>query len=150
MRGKVLAVSLAGVLSSACVSRRTTADPRAMNGAAAAAGVERVVYAALEADAAGDPSADTLYAPGATVVANARERLHAPRLAGVGPGGRITVSGSEATREGRLAWVTVSYRWISVETGDTAAGRASFVCYLAEGRWTIVHLHSSQPLPWEG
>src|SRR5512134_511734 len=73
----------------ACVTRRSSSMVPALAGPGTPAAVEDVVRAALRADAAGDPSADTLYAPGALVVANARVRLRTPRLAGVGYGGRV-------------------------------------------------------------
>jgi hypothetical protein len=135
--------------SGACVTRRTSTLAPRLSGPGVPAAVEDVVRAALRADATGDPSADTLYSPGAFVVANARVRLRAPRLAGVGYGGRITIASASATMEGRFAWVVLDYRWINVEANNTATGRATVVCQLVEGRWRIVHLHSSQPLPWE-
>jgi hypothetical protein len=143
------AAALLPLLAAACVTRRTSTVAPSLSGPATSAAVEDLVRAALGADAAGDASADTLYAPGALVVANARARLGAPRLAGVGHGGRITVSAASATMEGRFAWVTLDYRWVNAATHNTVAGRATVLCQLVEGRWRIVHLHSSQPLPWE-
>lgn len=133
----------------ACVTQRSSTVQPVLSGPGTSAAVEDVVRAALRADAAGDPSADTLYAPGAQVVANARVRIRTPRLAGVGYGGRITVASASATMEGRFAWILLDYRWINVEANNTATGRATVVCQLVEGRWRIIHLHSSQPLPWE-
>lgn len=138
-----------GVLFGGCVTRRTTALSPGVSTPSTATAMEGVVRAALLADASGDPAADTLYAPGATVVANGRERIRLPRLAGVGYGGRITVTAAAATMEGRYGWATLDYRWINVDANNVAAGRATVVCRLVEGRWKIVHLHSSQPLPWD-
>lgn len=141
--------ALLALALSACVTQRSTTVVPALSGPGTSAAVEDVVRAALRADAVGDPSADTLYVPGALVVANARVRIRTPRLAGVGYGGRITVASASATMEGRFAWVLLDYRWVNVQANNTATGRATVVCQLVEGRWKIVHMHSSQPLPWE-
>ena len=79
---------------------------------------------ALLLDAKGDRAADTLYAPEALVVANARVRLATPRFAGIGYGGRVTVAAAQVTLEGRFAWVLVDYRWINSERNQAEAGRA--------------------------
>lgn len=141
--------ALLALALSACVTQRTSTIVPALSGPGTSDAVEEVVRTALRADAAGDPSADTLYTPGALIIANARVRLRTPRLAGVGYGGRISIASVSATMEGRLAWVLLDYRWVNVEANNTATGRATVVCQLVEGRWRIVHLHSSQPLPWE-
>ena len=144
-----LAPAMLGLALVACVTRRSSSMVPALAGPGTPAAVEDVVRVALRADAAGDPSADTLYAPGALVVANARVRLRTPRLAGVGYGGRITIASASSTMEGRFVWMTLDYRWVNVDANNTATGRATVICQLVEGRWRIVHLHSSQPLPWE-
>jgi hypothetical protein len=141
--------ALLALALSACVTQRTSTIVPALSGPGTSDAVEEVVRTALRADAAGDPAADTLYTPGALVIANARVRLRTPRLAGVGYGGRISVASISATMEGRYAWVLLDYRWVNVQANNTATGRATVVCQLVEGRWRIVHLHSSQPLPWE-
>jgi len=141
--------ALLALALSACVTQRTSTIVPALSGPGTSDAVEEVVRTALRADAAGDPSADTLYTPGALVIANARVRLRTPRLAGVGYGGRISIASVSATMEGRFAWVLLDYRWVNVQANNTATGRATVVCQLVEGRWRIVHLHSSQPLPWE-
>jgi SnoaL-like protein len=108
------------------------------------------VQLALTLDASGDTHADTLYAPDALIVGNARVRLAAPRFAGItGGAGRVTVSAANATIEGRLAWVFVDYRWVNPAERRAEAGRATFICELRDNGWKIVHAHSSQPLPWE-
>jgi hypothetical protein len=141
--------ALLALALSACVTQRTSTIVPALSGPGTSDAVEEVVRTALRADAAGDLAADTLYTPGALVIANARVRLRTPRLAGVGYGGRISIASVSATMEGRFAWVLLDYRWVNVEANNTATGRATVVCQLVEGRWRIVHLHSSQPLPWE-
>ena len=114
---------------------------------------------ALTLDAAGDRAADTLYAPDALVVGNARVRLAAPRFAGLtgahagagaGAGGRVTVTAATVTLEGRLAWVLVDYQWFNAADRRGEAGRATVICEKRANTWKIVHAHSSQPLPWEG
>lgn len=147
--GTLRGAALLALALSACVTQRTSTIVPALSGPGTSDAVEEVVRTALRADAAGDPSADTLYTPGALIIANARVRLRTPRLAGVGYGGRISIASVSATMEGRYAWVLLDYRWVNVEANNTATGRATVVCQLVEGRWRIVHLHSSQPLPWE-
>src|SRR5437870_2636732 len=90
--------------------------------------MQAIARQALALDAAGDRAADTLYAPDALVVANARVRFTAPRFAGVGHGGRITVAAATVTLEGRFAWVMVDYRWTSSQQNVAEAGRATFIC----------------------
>lgn len=149
MRADPIVLAAAAVLAAGACVTRTSPARVAVAGAATASAVDAVVRAALEADAAGAPGADTLYTVDATVVANARMRLRPPRLAGVSYGGRIVVAASNTITEGRFAFVSLDYRWVNVEADNTTAGRATFVCRLEEGRWKILHVHSSQPLPWE-
>ena len=111
--------------------------------------MQAIARQALALDAAGDRAADTLYAPDALVVANARVRFAAPRFAGVGHGGRITVAAATVTLEGRFAWVMVDYRWTSSQQNVAEAGRATFICEEKPKGWKIVHVHSSQLLPWD-
>lgn len=114
-------------------------------------GIEQLIRLALANDAAFDRSADTLYAATALVVANARVRLAAPRFAGIGYGGRVTVATATVTVSGRLAWGMVDYRWFNLQQNQAEAGRATFVFENREGSsgWKIIHVHSSQLLPWE-
>jgi len=141
---------LAATLGAACVTRSRRLAP---SGATAAVGtpdmVQEMARQAVLLDAKGDRAADTLYAPDALVVANARVRLGTPRLAGVGLGGRATVAAAAVTLEGRFAWVLVDYRWLNSERNQAEAGRATFVCEQKPKGWRIVHVHSSQLLPWD-
>jgi hypothetical protein len=143
-------VLLACALAAACVTHTRRLAP---GGPVAALGtpelVQDIARQALQLDVSGDRAADTLYAPEALVVANARVRLTTPRFAGVGYGGRVTVAAATVTLEGRFAWVLVDYRWISSERGQAEAGRATFVCEQKPKGWKIVHVHSSQLLPWD-
>lgn len=140
----------AALVVAGCVTRRVT--PREAGAAAVGTPgeIENLVRLALTLDAAGDRSADTLYAPEAIVVGNARIRFAAPRFAGVSYGGRITVTAASVTLEGRFAWVMVDYRWINTAQRLAEAGRATFICEQKSGSsWKIVHVHSSQLLPWD-
>jgi hypothetical protein len=143
-------VALAAVLLAGCVTRTHRLTPP---GTASALGtptvIEGLVRQALVSDAAGDRTADTLYAPSALVVANARVRLATPRFAGVGSGGRITVATAAVTLEGRFAWSVVDYRWVDAPHNLAEAGRATVVCEQQPRGWKIVHVHSSQLLPWD-
>ncbi|PYP12914.1 MAG: hypothetical protein DMD56_02355 [Gemmatimonadetes bacterium] len=138
---------LAATLGAACVTRSRRLAP---SGATAAVGtpdmVQEMARQAVLLDAKGDRAADTLYAPDALVVANARVRLGTPRFAGVGLGGRATVAAAAVTLEGRFAWVLVDYRWLNSERNQSEAGRATFVCEQKPKGWRIVHVHSSQLL----
>src|SRR2546429_6705074 len=145
-----LPLLLAALVVAACVRRTQHLAPAA--GVAALDTpelIQEIVREALVLDAAGDRAADTLYAPEALVVANARTRFAAPRFAGVGYGGRVTVAASSVTLEGRFAWGMVDYRWTRSQQNGAAAGRATFICEEKPKGWKIVHVHSSQLLPWD-
>jgi SnoaL-like protein len=144
--GRSSVAALAAALVAACVTHRTVLTPRAtVRGTPEI--VEAIVRAALQLDAALDRAADTLYATEAIVVANARARLAAPRFAGVTYGGHVTVTTASVTLEGRFAWVLVDYRWIGARQAE--AGRATFILEDRPGGWRIIHVHSSQLLPWD-
>ena len=144
----------------ACVTRTVTPGTvTALNTGSATTGgggggtdeVQAMVELALRLDAAGDAHADTLYAPDALVIENARVRLAAPRYAGISVGaGRVTATVASATVESRMAWVLVDYRWTNAAERRAEAGRATIILEKrSNGGWKIVHAHSSQPLPWE-
>jgi hypothetical protein len=103
----------------------------------------------VTADAAGDRTADTLYAPDAVVVANARARLAAPRFAGVGVGGKIAVAAASVTLQGHFAWASIDYRWVNAAQNQAEVGHATFICEERAEGWRIIHAHSSQQLPWD-
>jgi ketosteroid isomerase-like protein len=150
-RTAVAALALLG----ACTSRAII--PRGTEAAPTPNEILALARLAVSLDATGDRGADTLYTPDAVVVANARVRVAAPpgppgppaRLAGVGNGGRVTVTATTVTLQGRFAWVLLDYRWINAEQRLAEAGRATFVFERRERGWKIVHLHSSQVLPWD-
>lgn len=112
--------------------------------------VEGVIRAALQLDAAADRAADTLYAAESVVLANARQRFAAPRFAGVSYGGRMAIGSTSVTVEGRWAWAVIDYRWIGSQRTQVEAGRATVVCVKRDRGWRILHVHSSQLLPWDG
>ncbi len=86
--------ALAALLAVGCVSRtRRPASLEPRTALSTPAPVETIVRQAVLLDAAADRGADTLYAPEAVVVANARIRFAAPRLAAVGLGGQVTITG---------------------------------------------------------
>ncbi|HEX9393462.1 MAG TPA: nuclear transport factor 2 family protein [Gemmatimonadales bacterium] len=141
-----VATVLAAALAAACVTHRTVLTPHAtVRGTPEI--IDGIVRAALQLDAALNRAADTLYATDALVVANAQVRLSAPRFAGVTYGGRMTVAAAAVTLEGRFAWALVDYRWIGARQAE--AGRATFILEDRPGGWRIIHVHSSQLLPWD-
>jgi ketosteroid isomerase-like protein len=144
--GRSSVAALAGAaLVAACVTHRTMLTPRATARGTPEI-VDAIVRGALQLDAALDRAADTLYAPDAQVVADAQVRLNAPRFAGVSYGGHITVASASVTLEGRFAWALVEYRWVGARQAE--AGRATFILEDRPDGWRIVHVHSSQLLPW--
>src|SRR2546429_9935652 len=108
------ALLVAAALAAACVPRTRRLAP---SGMATAAGtpdaIQEMARQAVLLDAKGDRAADTLYAPEALVVANARVRLGTPRFAGVGVGGRATAAAAAGTPEGGFAGRLVDYRWVN-------------------------------------
>ncbi len=148
--GRALAGALVAAALASCAGPAAPPPaPVAASVAATSRQAEALARAALTLDAAGDGSADTLYASDALVVANARIRVAAPRFAGVVPGGRVTIAASTVTLQGRFAWVMMDYRWFNLERRLAEVGRATVICEQRPAGWRIVHAHSSQPLPWE-
>jgi SnoaL-like protein len=145
------ALSLAALVLAGCVTRTQRLAPGSAGPAALGTTelIQEIARQALVLDAAGDRAADTLYAPEALVVANARTRFAAPRFAGVGYGGRVTVAAASVTLEGRFAWILADYRWINSQHSQAEGGRATFVCEQQPRGWKIIHVHSSQLLPWD-
>src|SRR5438876_227872 len=108
------ALALTTALLAACVTRTHRLTPSGTTAALATPEViQEIARQALLLDAAASRGADTLYAPDALVVANARVRLGPPRFAGIGYGGRVSVAAATVTLAGRFAWVMVDYRWIN-------------------------------------
>jgi len=147
MSGHRLAVAGLALLC-ACAHRTARGfEPLAVAGTTA--DVDALVRTALTLDAAADRAADTLYAPEAVVFSNARQRFAAPRFAGVSYGGRITIAAAAVTLMGSWAWAMVDYRWIGAQRSQAEAARATFILARRSDGWRIVHLHSSQLLPWD-
>lgn len=143
-----LAVLLLTLLGAACSRSLRPGEAAAVSGTD---DVQTVVRLALTLDAAGDRRADTLYTSDALVVGNARVRLAAPRFAGItsASDGRVMITAANATVTGRWAWALVDYRWVNQAERRGEVGRATFICERRGDSWKIVHVHSSQPLPWE-
>jgi hypothetical protein len=104
-----------------------------------------IIGAALEADARHEP-ADSLYAPGAVIVADGETRYEPPRYAGIGSGGAVAVTSSRLEVRGSVAWGQVEYRWLSNREAVAREARATFVLIPNDkGAWQIRHAHSSSP-----
>src|SRR2546426_1252353 len=99
------AATLALAVLAACVTHtRRVGVPGAQPVAAGLPDqMQAIARQALTLDAAGDRAPDTLYAPDALVVANARVRFAAPRVAGGGYGGPGTLAGPPGSPGGRVA-----------------------------------------------
>jgi hypothetical protein len=110
--------------------------------------VRAVIHEALQADAAAR-YADTLYAIGASVVADGLRRNAPFRFAGIGADGSLLVSNMTLEITPILAWATADYRWLTPEGELGASGRATFVLERLAGRWRIKHAHSSAVRPEE-
>jgi hypothetical protein len=131
------------LLASACASSRVP-ETRPLVGGGSEVDLSRIVEAALEADARAE-SADSIYAPYATVVADGRLRRGPPRFAGIGEQGEVAVTNTQTQISSTTAWAEVGYRWLSDRSNRAQAGRALFVLVPAQNRlgWRIVQLHSS-------
>ena len=106
--------------------------------------VSGVLTAALAADSRLE-RADSLWDPGAPVIADGELRGEPPRFAGIGPGGQAAISVSRLEVRQSLVWVYLEYRWISTQDGTAREGRATVLLTpRGEGTgWKIVHAHSS-------
>jgi hypothetical protein len=106
--------------------------------------VTAILTAALNADNHAEP-ADSLWDPGATVVANGELRSESPRFAGVGLGGEVAITTSRLEVRQSLIWVYLEYRWLSLKDGAARDGKATVLLTpRPDGSgWKIVHAHSS-------
>src|SRR5258705_8446721 len=123
----------ATALGAACVSRTVT--PHGIDAATTPDAIEAVARLAVSLDANADRGADTLYTPDAVVVANARARLAAPRLAGVATSGQVTVTAATVTLQGRFSWGMLDYRGINAPQSQAEAARAGLVVGHRERAW---------------
>lgn len=132
------------VLVAACAPKQQAIGPATR---LADPDAEARVTATLEAVVVGDPHGpitDTLYAPGAVVIANGATKLSGPRLAGVMPGGQSAVTSSQVNVRQDVAWASIDYRWFSDDKSEIRLGKATLV--LAPGKsgtWKVVQVHSS-------
>jgi hypothetical protein len=108
--------------------------------------VTAVITAALDADRR-MATADSLWDPDATVIANGELRYAPPRFAGIEPGGEVAITSSRLEVRQSLVWVYLEYRWLSVKDGLARDGKATILLTPRSGAagWRIVHLHSSTP-----
>ena len=105
--------------------------------------VTAAIAAALAADGRGE-SADSLWDPEATVIADGEIRDDPPRFAGVAKGGQVGITQSRLDLRQTLAWVYLEYRWSELSAGLVREGRATVLLLPATtGGWKIVHAHSS-------
>jgi hypothetical protein len=90
---------------------------------------------------------DSLFSPGAIVVADGEPRGIVPRLAGVGVGGRVQLVTTQVSASGAFVWGVLEYRWLPLFESDAVrVGAATVVvARLRDDSWRIVHLHSSSP-----
>jgi|SRR6185436_12784659 len=110
--------------------------------------VRAIMRRALESDASGQP-ADTLYTGGATIAANGRARLSAPRFAGIGRGGLLSIQALSAEMAPPFAWGTVRYQSAARDGSNAVTGVATFILQQGDQGWRIVHVHSSLAVPGE-
>ena len=132
------------ILVTAGCSAKRLPETRPVAGGGSEIEIGRTIELALEADAQGE-SADSLYAPYVTVIADGKLRRGIPRYAGVAGGGEIAITNTQLQIRGAAAWGNAEYRWASVQSNRAEVGRASFVLVPAQGRdrWWIVQAHSS-------
>jgi hypothetical protein len=131
------------LLTAGCGAKRLP-ETRPIAGAGSEIEIGRTIEQALEADAQA-ASADSLYAPYATVIADGRLRRGEPRYAGVAGEGEIAITSTQLQIRGATAWGSAEYRWVSARSNKAEIGRASFVLVPAQHRqgWWIVQAHSS-------
>jgi hypothetical protein len=118
--------------------------PAALEAMAADSIAGDLVRRALSADAAGlDP--DSLYSAESEVIADGEPRTMAPRFAGFGRGGEVQLAASRSSVTGQLVWTTIAYRWMpGTVGGQMTEGRATLIVgRQRDGRWRILHVHSS-------
>lgn len=146
--GTAAAVLLTGCAAGASRSQEIPAPTVAvtMEALVADAIAEQFINRLLESESRLlDP--DSLFVPGATVMADGEIRVSLPRLAGVGLGGVVQLVTSEVSTRGAFVWGVIEYRWLPMfETDAIRSGVATMIiAQLKDGQWGIVHLHSSSP-----
>jgi hypothetical protein len=131
------------LLAGGCAQQRMP-EARTLAGGMTEAEINRVIERALQADSRLE-SADSIYAPYATVIADGTLRRRPPRFAAVGDRGEIAITSTQLQTSGTTTWGSVDYRWTSDRSHRAQAGRASLVLVPAQGRdgWWIVQAHSS-------
>lgn len=88
--------------------------------------------------------ADSLYARDAEVIAQGQRRSAPPRFAGIEAGGEVAVGTTRVEVSGELAWTLVEYRWVALGRDLIREAHATLVfARQPDGRWQVVHAHSS-------
>lgn len=132
------------IVLAACAPK---APPPAVGPLLADPDAEQRVSQVIEAIVTGDPHGpiiDTLFTPGATVIANGSVKLGSPRLAGVMPGGQSAVTSSQVNVRQDVAWATIDYRWFSEDKTQIRLGKATMILTpTRSGTWKVVQMHSS-------
>lgn len=137
------AVALAAVaLLAACAGGAAPARPAPRLSIDAESEVLSLLETLVTTDTRG--SSDSLFAPGATIIANGMTRVSLPRLAGVSYGGQAAVLAAQTRIAEGVAWASLEYRWFSGDMQDVRLGRATAVLVPRRGGgWMIDQLHSS-------
>ena len=146
------AVLLLALLASACTRRVSSPVPVIMSegggGVSEVAAARATVAAFIAAEAAGDPSADTLLATGADFIAQGIAITNRPRLAAMLGRGEGAVEEARAQVSGSAAWVVVTYRFIKAGEEPERA-RGTFLLEKRTAGWRIRHVHTSWVERWD-
>jgi hypothetical protein len=141
----------AALALSACGGRTAPSPPapagaRAAEGLALADSLGDLLSESIRADARLE-SADSLYASGASFVADGHRRMGLPRYAGVEPGGQVAISSMVIGVTRAQAWAAVEYRWFSTQDNVVREAQATVIFAPLAGTagnpWRIIHTHSS-------
>lgn len=138
--------NLALVAVAAGCGHPAVAPPPILSPGAVEEPITAVLTAALDADRR-MATADSLWDPEATVIANGEPRYAPPRFAGIESGGEVAITSSRLEVRQSLVWVYLEYRWLSLKDGLAREGKATVLLTPkgGVGGWKIVHLHSSTP-----
>jgi hypothetical protein len=140
MRARILAGLL--LLAGACAKPAPQHSPTPVDDQIADQ-ITDLVTEALRADARLE-AADSLYEPGAVLVADGTRQTTLPRFAGISAGGQVQVGSSQVEVGQGFAWALLEYRWVAANANLAREARLSAVLLRsAQGTWHIVHGHSS-------
>lgn len=149
--GPASTLLLAALLAAGCTRRVAPARMPVVIGEAAlsdeTAAARAAVLAFVAAEAAGDPSADTLLATGADFIAQGIRITNRPRLAAMVGRGEAGLDEARTQVAGGMAWVVAIYRFRG--RGEPERGRGTFVLERRPAGWRIKHVHSSWVERWD-